>query len=111
MGTDMELDKKYIAQVIQNARRQAGLKQSELAEKIGISEKHLSKIETGKNYPALDTFLKVLDVLNLTLGDFGLIKITDSYPNKIFLQKIINSSSEKQLDAYADIITALQKHI
>lgn len=111
MGTDMELDKKYIAQIIQNARRKAGLKQSELAEKIGISEKHLSKIETGKNYPALDTFLKVLDVLNLTLGDFGFNKISDSYPNKVILQKIINSSSEKQLDTYADVITALSKHV
>ena len=107
----MELDKKYIAQVIQDNRRKAGLKQSELAERIGISEKHLSKIETGKNYPALDTFLKILDVLNLTLGDFGVNHISDSYPNKIFLQRIMNSSSEKQLDAYADIIAALQKHI
>ena len=68
----MELDKKFIAQVIQDARRKNGLKQSELAEKIGISEKHLSKIGTGKNYPALDTFLKIISVLNLTLGYFGL---------------------------------------
>lgn len=107
----MEIDKKFIAQVIQDARRKSGLKQSELAEKIGISEKHLSKIETGKNYPALDTFLKILSVLNLTLGDFGLNNTPESYPNKIFLQKIINTSSEKQLDACADVITALLKHV
>lgn len=110
-GCIMELDKKFIAQVIQDTRRKAGLKQSELAEKIGISEKHLSKIETGKNYPALDTFLKILDTLDLTLGDFGLQNISDSYPNKVLLQKIINTSSEKQLDACADIITALLKHV
>lgn len=107
----MELDKKYIAQIIQNARRKEGLKQSELAEKIGISEKHLSKIETGKNYPALDTFLKLLNVLNLTLGDFGLQNISESYPNKLFLQKVINNSSKEQLDACADIISALLKHV
>ncbi len=107
----MELDKKYIAQIIQNARRKEGLKQSELAEKIGISEKHLSKIETGKNYPALDTFLKLLNVLNLTLGDFGLQNISESYPNKLFLQKVINNSSKEQLDACADVISALLKHV
>ena len=39
-GLNMELDKKIVAQVIQDARRKVGLKQSELAEKIGISEKH-----------------------------------------------------------------------
>lgn len=107
----MELDKKYIAQIIQNARRKEGLKQSELAEKIGISEKHLSKIETGKNYPALDTFLKLLNVLNLTLGDFGLQNISESYPNKLFLQKVINNSSKEQLDACVDVISALLKHV
>ena len=107
----MELDKKNIANIIQEARRKAGLKQSELAEKIGISEKHLSKIETGKNYPALDTFLKILDTLDLTLGDFGLQNISDSYPNKMILQKIINTSSERQLDACAEVVTALLKHI
>ena len=107
----MEFDKKYIAQVIQNARRKAGLKQSELAEKIGISEKHLSKIETGKNYPALDTFLKIIDTLNLSLGDFGFNSVASDYPNKLLLQKIINNSSEKQLDTYADVLSALHKHI
>ncbi len=110
-GCIMELDKKNIANIIQEARRKAGLKQSELAEKIGISEKHLSKIETGKNYPALDTFLKILDTLDLTLGDFGLQNISDSYPNKMILQKIINTSSERQLDACAEVVTALLKHI
>ena len=107
----MVLDKKHIAKIIQNARREKNLTQLELSEKIGISEKHMSKIETGKSYPALDTFLKILDALNLTLGDFGLQNTSDSYPNKMFLQKIINTSSEKQLDACADVLTALLKHI
>ena len=107
----MKFDKKHIANIIQNERRKTGLKQSELAEKIGISEKHLSKIETGKNYPALDTFLKIIDVLNLTLGDFGFYTISENSSNKLLLQKIINSSSDRQIDTYADIIVALQKHI
>lgn len=110
-GCIMELDKKVIAQIIQSNRKKAKLTQAELAEKIGISEKHLSKIETGKYYPALDTFLKILEILNLTLGDFGLQNISDSYPNKVLLQKIINTSSEKQLDACADIVTAVLRHI
>ena len=107
----MELNKKSIANIIQNERRKAGLKQAELAEKIGISEKHLSKIETGKKYPALDTFLKIVDTLNLTLRDFGVYTTTKESSKRILLQKIINNSSEKQIDTYADIIVALQKHL
>lgn len=107
----MEINKETIAKVIKNKRQESNLTQIELAEKIGISEKHMSKIETGKNYPALDTFLKILDTLNLTLGDFGLQKIDNDYPKKVLLQKIINTSSKKQLDAYAEVIVALMKHI
>lgn len=107
----MELDKNHIAQIIKNRRIEMGFKQSELAEKIGISDKHLSKIETGKYLPALDTFLNLLEVLNLSLGDFGFNQISVDYPSKQFLQKIINTSSKKQLDTYVDVISTLQKHI
>lgn len=106
----MEFEKKYIAQIIQNARKEKGLKQSQLAEKIGISEKHLSKIETGRNYPALDNFLRIIEVLDLSLKDFGLKDNGRNSEQKEFLQRIINTSSEKQLNVYADIINTLQKH-
>lgn len=107
----MELDKKYIAQILQNARKKKGLKQAQLAEMIGISEKHLSKIETGKNYPALDNFLKMVEILDLSMKDFGLKNENKVSEQKIYLQKIINTSSEKQLGIYIDMINALQKHI
>lgn len=105
------IDKKYVANIIQTERKKIGLKQSELAEKIGISEKHLSKIETGKNFPALDTFFKIVNVLNLSLGDFGFYTKTNDNSNRLLLQNIINNSSDKQIDVYTDIIIALHKHI
>ncbi len=106
----MEFDKKYIAQILQNARKKKGLKQAQLAEIIGISEKHLSKIETGKNYPALDNFLKMIDVLDLSMKDFGIKNKNELSEQKVYLQKIINTSSEKQLDIYVDMINTLQKY-
>jgi len=107
----MEFDKKYIAKIIQNARKQKGLKQSELAEMIGISEKHLSKIETGNNYPALNNFLKMVQILDLSLKDFGLNDNSQLSEQKTYIQKIINTSTEKQLNTYAEVINVLSKHI
>ena len=107
----MVFDKKYIAQIIQNARKKQGLKQSQLAERIGISEKHLSKIETGKNYPALDNFLKIVEILNISMKDFGINDSDKISEQKMYLQKIINTSTEKQLKIYIDMINALQKYI
>ncbi len=106
----MDFDKKYIAQILQNARKRKHLKQSELAEIIGISEKHLSKIETGKNYPSLDNFLKIIEVLGLSLKDFGLKETNICSENKEQLLKIINTSTEAQLSLYIDMVNMLQKH-
>lgn len=107
----MEFDKREIARIIKNKRKEAGLKQSELAEKIGISEKHLSKIETGKNFPALDNFLKIIKVLDLSLADFGIKNNEKINSKRNYLKNIINSLSEKQLDVYLDVINALHLHI
>ena len=107
----MSFSKEYIAQIIKTARKSKGMKQAELAESVGITEKHLSKIETGKNYPALDNFLRLVEVLNLSLKDFGLKdegKVSDT---KIQLQKIINTSSERELKIYLEILNTLQKHM
>ena len=110
-GCIMELDKNFIAQVIQDSRRKANLTQAQLAEKIGLSEKHISKIETGKYYPALDTFIKILDALNLTLADFKLQHLCENSSKKEQLQKLIQNSSKKQIDTLIDIIPPLLKHV
>jgi len=89
----MNFDKKYIGQIIQRARKEKGLKQSQLAEKVGLSEKHLSKIETGKNFPALDTFLNLIQTLDLSFKDFGLNIENKTSEQKEYLQKVINTSS------------------
>ena len=104
-------DKIYIATILKNARKQANLKQSELAELTGISEKHLSKIETGKNYPSLDNFLKMIEVLNISLDDLGISTTKIDSNKKEELIKIINTSTQKQVEAYLDIIKSTRKHI
>ena len=107
----MDFSKEYIAQIIKMARKAKKMKQSELAESVGITEKHLSKIETGRNYPALDNFLRIIDVLKLSLKDFGLKEEDNATETKKQLQKIINISSERELKAYLTIIKDLKKFL
>lgn len=99
--------KEFIGKTIKNIRKSANIKQSELAEEIGISEKHLSKIETGKNYPALDTFLKMANVLGFTLADFGINTKTSENKIKDKLLDIIYSSSNEELESYLELINTL----
>ena len=45
------------------------------------------------------------------MKDFGLKNENKVSEQKVYLQKIINTSSEKQLSIYIDMINALQKYI
>lgn len=104
-------DKKFIGKTIQTLRKKANVRQCELAEKIGISEKHLSKIETGKNLPSLDNFLKMATVLEFSLEDFGVKSNNYNNEYKQTLLKIAYSASEKEAKSYCEIINTLDKII
>ena len=53
-----------IGESIRNMRETKGMTRNYLAEKIGISVSHLEKIESGSRRPGMETFIKILEVLN-----------------------------------------------
>lgn len=65
---NMEL-KKRIGKRIQELRLNRGLKQSELAEKVGIATKHQSCVETGKNYPSAELVENYAKVFNVDVSE------------------------------------------
>lgn len=50
-------------------RKKAGLSQAELGEKLGLSNKAVSKWENGQAKPGLDTVHKLADVLSVSMDD------------------------------------------
>lgn len=98
---------KFVGNKIKQARVNAKLSQCSLAEKINLSEKHISNIERGLNLPSLDTFFKLCKILNLTLNDFGLdIEVNSNKDRTQLLYKIF-SASDKEVKAYNAIINSL----
>ena len=47
-------------------RKELHIKQSELAERLDISNNHISSIENGREKPSLDMFLKICEELKVT---------------------------------------------
>lgn len=47
-------------------RKELHIKQSELAEKLNISNNHISSIENGREKPSLDILLKICNKLQVT---------------------------------------------
>ena len=59
-----------VGRKIRQLRRQRRLTQVELAERIGIHQSDLSRMEKGEYKVGLDTLLKILGTFDLSIGDF-----------------------------------------
>ena len=53
----------YIGQIIEQARKEAKMTQTELAEKVGSSKSYISRVETGKTEPKVSTFYRLASAL------------------------------------------------
>ena len=63
------MDTVKISNFILMARTKAGLTQKELADKIGVSDKTISKWETGKSLPDISYYETLCDALNIKVNE------------------------------------------
>ncbi len=66
----MDNIKKKIGINLKRLRLAKGLKQSRLAELVGVEDKTISRIEVGGNYPSMDLLVRLSGVLECELADF-----------------------------------------
>jgi DNA-binding XRE family transcriptional regulator len=57
----------YTGQIIEQARKDAKMTQSELAEKVGSNKSYISRIETGRTEPKVSTFYRIASALGLSV--------------------------------------------
>lgn len=66
----MENTKVLLGARIKEIRKARGLTQEKLAEMIDVEQKHVSRIESGKNFPTIDRLEKMSAALNVPLMGF-----------------------------------------
>ena len=107
----MKNSKLNIGKQIKKYRVLRGMTQNDLAEKIGLTEKQISKIETGVHYPKFENFVKIMDILNIEMKDFD-SGINVQNKNNILrnsILKIIYRADETELTHYAVLLKQLEK--
>lgn len=55
----------YNADILREARKAAGITQSELAERIGADKSYISKVEHGKTVPTVSSFYRIVAALGM----------------------------------------------
>lgn len=57
----------YNAQILLDARKESGMTQSELAEKVGTDKSYISRVERGLTIPSISTFYRMVSAMGLTV--------------------------------------------
>lgn len=105
----MKNTKQKIGEQIKKFRNLKGMTQYDLAEKVGITEKQISKIETGIHYPMFENFVKIMEVLGVDMKDFDNSVSTNNNIALNSILKILYKADEKELKYYSLMIKQLEK--
>lgn len=73
-------------QIIRQRRKELGLSQSQLAEKLNVQNTTISRWETGEGYPDISILLELTKVLKVRIGD-----LLDSPDHENYLNQSIQS--------------------
>ena len=99
-----------IGKKIKTLRKQKGLTQAELAEKINVDSKYVSRLETGNSVASITTMIKISKVLNIQLSDIFTVE-SEQEKNKIIelINLKLSKINIKELNAILDIISGLSE--
>lgn len=91
------MDQIKIGKFIAERRKQGGLTQMQLAELLGITDRAVSKWETGKSLPDASIMLQLCEILHITVNDLltGEVTKVENY-NRELENKLIEMVREKE---------------
>lgn len=75
------VDYKVLGKRMAKRRRELGLKQYQVSERAGLSDKYISCIETAKSIPSIDVLVRICDALETT-------------PDMLLLGAVCNTENE-----------------
>lgn len=91
------MDQIKIGKFISEKRKDSGLTQMQLAEKLNITDRAVSKWETGKSLPDSSLMLSLCDILGITVNDLlsGEVVTMENY-NKEMESNLLNMVKQKE---------------
>ena len=104
------MNQENIGKFIAKCRKDKKLTQSELAEKLGVTDKSIGNWENGRNMPDLSLFKPLCDELGITINDLlSGEKISKEKYQEKFEENIVNTIdySNKRVHKYNNLVGLL----
>lgn len=109
-----ETNKIVLGEKIKQQRLRLKMSQFELAERVGIHEKQIYRIESGKNSPSVDNIIKIIDALDMDIRILDYKNIRIFNPIKDEILSLVSDANDDELMLYRDLIKVsrnnLKKH-
>lgn len=101
-----------VGKFISELRKENGFTQKELAEKLSVTDKAVSKWETGKCYPDIETIEKISKIFNISINEILkgkkiLPEKTQEEADKTIIQVMKNSKKEKHKGQIVALVLAV----
>ena len=103
------MTKEEIGRIFKRKRKSLEMTQEVLAEKTEIHEKQISRIESGKHYPTLENFIKLMAALNMKFADFD-EDVRRLIPAKSELHAIVRDATGKEVKLYLEVVKAVKNN-
>lgn len=109
-GFKMNTRKLLLGARIKELRKRVGLSQDQLAEKVGIESKYLSRIEVGKRHPSLDALERIADSLQVEMKDlFDFLHHDNDVTNLLGIEKALAGASVEEMRLVYKLIKAVRQ--
>ena len=97
-----------IGNKIKEIRKKRGLTQAELAEKINVDPKYISRLETGNSTPSIPTIAKISETLDVEMFNFFIVE-TDKKKNQLIelISSKLPKANIKELNAIFEILNIM----
>ncbi len=100
-----------IGENIRKRRREKKLRQEDLAELCSISTNYIGMIERGEKLPSLETFIDILNALEISADEIlcGAVKTGYTVKESILASKLENVSAEDRAKIY-EVVDTMIRH-
>lgn len=107
----MIIDYKKVGERIAKRRKELGLKQYEVCEKINVNYKYISNLETGRSAPSLELIMSLCEVLQTNPDYFLVGTEINQNIDKNITDKINNLSDDNKglISGIIDLMLERQK--
>ncbi|MDY0300797.1 MAG: helix-turn-helix transcriptional regulator [Trichlorobacter sp.] len=95
---------------LRELRKRSGLTQEQLADVLGIEQKHVSLMEHGKSYPSLDRLIRIAETLKVPLpGLFEFMHLADEFEQVGSIEQMLGELDRDVRKKAFKVITAVIK--